>query len=346
MEALWFCAIAVMLAVYAVLDGFDLGSGIIHLFLTRNEKERRSVLTAAGPFWDGNEVWLLLAGGALYCAFPAVYSSRGFYSAAITLVWLLILRGLGAELRNRVASPQARHILDTVFGFASLLITLTLGAAVGYVIRSVPPVHDAGAMNGFPALCAICGLACLTLQSAAWMAMKSTGDLRDRCRRLAAGVWWLVVLTYAGVTATTVAAQPHILENLLAHSWICGLVVMALAGLIATRLCVGVNFDLGVFVGASCVIAGLLTSAAAGQYPYLLSATGMVPDSLTVYNAGTSQYGMSLSAIWWIPAFLLAFGFNVSMHRRFRHSSRNGIAASHAVRHQLPAHAPVETTRW
>ncbi len=104
MEVLWFCMIAAMLAVYAILDGFDLGAGVIHLFLARTESERRTVLAAVGPFWDGNEVWLLLAGGALYCAFPAVYASRGVYFAAIVLVWLLILRGIAMEFRNRVES--------------------------------------------------------------------------------------------------------------------------------------------------------------------------------------------------------------------------------------------------
>src|ERR1700733_3429793 len=130
MEALWFCIVAVMFVMYAILDGFDLGSGVIHLFLARTESERRMVLSAAGPFWDGNEVWLLLAGGALYYAFPAVYSSPGVYLAAIVLLWLLLLRGIGMDFRNRVQNPGARRTLDIACGVASLLLALSLGGAV------------------------------------------------------------------------------------------------------------------------------------------------------------------------------------------------------------------------
>jgi len=305
MGALWFGIVTSMIAMYAILDGFDLGAGVIHLFLARTESDRRSVLAAAGQFWDGNEVWLLLAGGALYCAFPAVFASRGFYLAAIALVWLLMLRGIGTELRQRVARASSLRLLDMAFGISSILLTLSLGAAVGYV--------GTGTLSWFSLLCGACALAVLTLQSAAWMAMKSTGELQQRCRRLASRVWWAVLLCYAGVTAVSLATQPRILENLLTHSWISALVVITLAGLIGAHLCLAVGFDLGAFGSACCVVAGLLASAAAGQYPYLIS------NGLSIYDAGSVHHGMSVSAVWWIPAFVLAVGYNARMHRLFGH---------------------------
>jgi cytochrome bd ubiquinol oxidase subunit II len=126
-----------MLAMYAILDGLDLGAGVIHLCLTRSESERRSVLSACGPFWDSNEVWLLLAGGALYCVFPAVYSSRGFSFAAIALVWLLILCGAGMEFRRRVQDQvedaRWRRFMDLTFGLGSILIALCLARSRGGV---------------------------------------------------------------------------------------------------------------------------------------------------------------------------------------------------------------------
>jgi cytochrome d ubiquinol oxidase subunit II len=305
MAALWFGIVTAMIAMYAILDGFDLGAGVIHLFLARTESDRRSVLAAAGQFWDGNEVWLLLAGGAVYCAFPAVYASRGFYLPAIVLVWLLMLRGMGTELRQRVTSQSARRLLDRAFGISSILLTLSLGAAVGYV--------GSGHLSWFSLLCAVCGLAILTLQSAAWMAMKSTGELQQRCRRLASRVWWAVLLCYAGVTAVSLATQPRVLQNLLTHSWISALVVVTLAGLIGAHLCLTVGFDLGAFASACCVVAGLLASAAAGQFPYLAG------NGLTVYDAGSAHHGMSISAVWWIPAFVLAVAYNARMHRLFGH---------------------------
>ena len=194
MEALWFCVVALMLTMYAILDGFDLGAGVIHLFLARTESERRTVLGAAGPFWDGNEFCLLLAGASLYYAFPAVYASREFDFAAIVLVWLLLVRGVGVEFRNRSHNPGGRRVLDVTFGVGSILLALMLGAAAGFILH--------GTLDWFVVVCAISGLAVLTLQSATWMALQSTGQLQLRCRRLAAGAWWAVLLGYAVVTVS------------------------------------------------------------------------------------------------------------------------------------------------
>jgi cytochrome d ubiquinol oxidase subunit II len=314
MEALWFCVVAVMLAIYAVLDGFNLGAGIIHLFLARGDSERRSMLAAASPFWDGNEVWLLLTGGALYCAFPAIFASRGFYLGAIVLLWLLVLRGIGMVLRGRIRNPNGQRVLGTALAIASVLLTVSLGAAIGYLVGTVARASG-GVPDWLPALSALCGLAVLTLQSAAWIALKSNGELQSRCRRLASGVWWIVLLCYAAVTAASLTSQPHILESLLANSWICAFAVVALAGLIGTRLCLSIGFDLGVFASASCVIVGLLASVAASQFPYL------VARNLTAYNATTAPQGVSASALWWIAAFLIAVGYNIVHHR----SSRNRL---------------------
>ena len=183
-----------------------------------------------------------------------------------------------------------------------------LGGAVGLVIR--------GTLDWFTVLCSVCGLAVLTLQSATWIAGKSTGELQRRCRRLASGVWWVALSGYAAMTAVSLADQPHILDNLLAQSpgssSISAFAVLALAGLIGTRLCLSVGFDFGAFASASCLIAGLLTSVAAGQFPYLLN------HGLTVYTAGSAPHGMSASAILWIPVFILAVGYNVGRHRLFR----------------------------
>src|SRR5215468_8552251 len=131
METIWFCLIAVMLAAYVVLDGFDLGAGIANFLVARNERERSLVLQSIGPVWDGNEVWLLTAGGTLYFAFPALYSSSfsGFY------LRLLILRGISIELRHDVDSPVWHPIWDATFTGSSLLLAIFFGAALGNVVR-------------------------------------------------------------------------------------------------------------------------------------------------------------------------------------------------------------------
>lgn len=312
MSAIWFCIVTFMLTMYAILGGFDLGAGVIHLFLAREGNDRRSVLAAAGRFWDGNVVWLLLAGGALYGAFPAIYLRNGFYPLAAAVASLLVLRGISAEFRRHTKSALWGRVLDISFGVSGLLLVVGFGAAVGCVVRGVPPTSGPRLLNWFPILCGLAALACLTMQSAAWMALKSSGALQARCRSLASHVWWAVLFCYAGVTVAAFAMQPNLLDNLQTYSWISVFAVVALAGLIGTRLCLSIGFDLGAFASASCLIAGLLASAAAGQFPYL-------PDeaarSLAMYNAGSSHVQMGSIAIWWAPAFLLAVGSNVNGRR-------------------------------
>src|SRR5690349_3151757 len=136
METIWFIIVAVMLTAYVVLDGFDLGAGIIYLVAARNTRERRAVLGAIGPVWDGNEVWLLAAGGTLYFAFPQLYASSfsGFYLPLMMVLWMLIGRALGLELRGHLEDPLAQEVCDSVFAVSSGLLVIFFGAALGNVI--------------------------------------------------------------------------------------------------------------------------------------------------------------------------------------------------------------------
>src|SRR5215467_9422186 len=140
METLWFILIAVMLAAYVILDGFDLGAGAISVFVARNHRERALILSAIGPVWDGNEVWLLAAGGAIYYAFPLVYASAfsGFYLPLMIVLWLLMLRGLGIELRSHIQDPLWWSFFDFIFVASSALLAVFFGAAVANVVRGVP----------------------------------------------------------------------------------------------------------------------------------------------------------------------------------------------------------------
>ena len=140
METLWFVIVSLVLAVYVVLDGFDFGAGALHLFVARTDRERRQVLAAIGPFWDGNEVWLLAGGGVLFLAFPRVLATglSGFYLAIMLLLWVLILRGISIEFRSHVEDPMWRIFWDTAFCAASTLAPVLLGAALANVLRGVP----------------------------------------------------------------------------------------------------------------------------------------------------------------------------------------------------------------
>src|SRR5437879_13223286 len=139
LETIWFCLVALLIATYVVLDGYDLGAGIIHLFVAHSDDERRQVLQSIGPFWDGNEVWLLAGGGTLYFAFPALYAASfsGFYLPLMMVLWLLMLRALGIELRGHVDDPLWRRFWDFTFAGSSAALAMFIGAALGNVIRGV-----------------------------------------------------------------------------------------------------------------------------------------------------------------------------------------------------------------
>src|SRR6266436_1561097 len=151
MEAIWFCLVAVMLAGYVVLDGYDIGAGIVHLLVARSDLERGQILKSIGPFWDGNEVWLIAGGGTLYFAFPGLYASSfsGFYLPLNIVLWLLMLRAVGIEFRTHLESPVWRGFFDGAFSVASALLAVFYGAALGNVIRGVPLRPDGSFFEPF-----------------------------------------------------------------------------------------------------------------------------------------------------------------------------------------------------
>src|SRR6201998_4666464 len=140
MGVLWFSIVALMLAAYVILDGFDLGVGILYLFVAETEQERQLTLRSIGPVWDGNEVWLLAAGGTLFFAFPLLYASAfsGFYLPLMMVLWLLMLRGISIELHLHMENPVWRGFFDVVFCVSSTLLAIFFGAALGNVVRGVP----------------------------------------------------------------------------------------------------------------------------------------------------------------------------------------------------------------
>src|SRR5881398_1056903 len=137
MGTIWFWLVAIMITIYVLLDGFDLGSGAIHLLVAKTDEERRQVLATIGPVWDGNEVWLIAAGGTLYFAFPTLYAASfsGFYLPLMIVLWLLMLRGIAIEFRSHVDSPAWTPVWDVVFSLSSLLLVVFYGAALGNVMR-------------------------------------------------------------------------------------------------------------------------------------------------------------------------------------------------------------------
>jgi cytochrome d ubiquinol oxidase subunit II len=335
MGSVWFCLVAIMLAGYVVLDGFDLGAGILHLWIARNDRERRVVIRSIGPVWDGNEVWLLAAGGTLYFAFPALYAAgfSGFYLPLMMVLWLLIVRGVSLEFRNHVDGDIWRAFWDSAFGFASILLAVFYGAALGNVVRGVPldaagrffeplwtnflPAGQAGILDWYTVLVGVTALAALTLHGAVWLELKTEGDLNDRARRCASLIWWLVALLTIVITLVSFTLLPGLKSSFHAYPW--GLVfpTLAIAGLLGTKWFSRAKQDAMAF-GASCAyLIGMLTSVAFSLYPNVLPASTNPAYGLTVSNAKAADYGLRIGLIWWVIGMALAAAYTVFTYRKF-----------------------------
>ncbi|HUB09310.1 MAG TPA: cytochrome d ubiquinol oxidase subunit II, partial [Myxococcales bacterium] len=280
MPTLWFAVLAGMLAVYVVLDGFDFGAGMLHLAVARDPEERRLVLRAIGPFWDGNEVWLLAAGGVLFLAFPPVYASAlsGFYLPLMLVLWLLILRGIAIELRGQLALPMWWSFWDAVFCASSAGLAFVLGAALGNVLRGVPldgrgdffvpfwtdfqPSPTPGALDWYTILVGLLAVAALAAHGGHYLALRTSGDLQARARRLAR-LWSLASLgLVAAALPATALVRPANLDGFRGGPWGALAFAVAALGWGASFWAASHGRDALAFAGSCAFLAGLLASAA------------------------------------------------------------------------------------
>jgi cytochrome bd ubiquinol oxidase subunit II len=336
METVWFILVALMLTAYVVLDGFDLGVGIISPLVARDHTERRLVLRTIGPVWDGNEVWLLAAGGALYFAFPLLYASSfsGFYLPLMIVLWLLMLRGIGVELRSHVGDPLLWSLFDFLFAAASLLLAIFFGAAIGNVIRGVPLGSDGyffeplwtnfrtgaspGILDWYTVLTGVLALVTLTLHGAHYVALKTEGAIQTRARRVAAWAWpALVLLTMLSLIAT-LAVRPQVVDNFGSRPWGWIIPTVVLASLVAMPIYRARGRDLAAFLASSAYLVGMLGGAAFALYPTLLPASTDAAYSLTIYNVGSGAYSLRAGLVWWLIGMALAVGYFTFLYRSFR----------------------------
>jgi cytochrome d ubiquinol oxidase subunit II len=336
MGFIWFWLVAVMIVAYVVLDGFDLGVGVLHLFLMRNEKERRSSLASIGPVWDGNEVWLLAGGGTLYFAFPLLYASAfsGFYLPLMIVLWLLILRGISLELRNHIDVGVWRALLDGLFGLSSALLTIFFGAALANVLRGVPLQADGyfflplwtnwqpgvhpGILDWYTVIGGLLALVALTLHGALWLAIKTSGELEERARRIVNPLWLvLVVLTVVSLVAT-IHVRPASLNNYfnLPVTFAVPMGVIASLG--------GIWFfnrkaqPVKAFLSSCLYLFFMLAGACWGLYPTLLPATTGADRDITLNSAISGPHTLAVGLVWWGFGMLLAIGYIVFVYGKFR----------------------------
>jgi cytochrome bd ubiquinol oxidase subunit II len=336
METLWFVLVSFMLTMYVVLDGFDLGAGIIHLNAAKTDAERRMILNAIGPVWDGNEVWILAAGGTLYFAFPLVYASSlsGFYLPLIMILWLLISRGLGIEFRHQVNNPLWRSFWDVVFSLSSGLLAIFLGAALGNIIRGVPlsqggyffeplwttftVVPESGILDWYTIMLGLIAFFTLTMHGSSYIAMKTEGDVQHRSRAAAGKAWWGVLATTVAGVIATFKLRPELSDNFTGNVLGFLFPLAALLGLSGVGYYFRKRQDLRMFLSSSLFILGMLGGTAYALYPNLLISSIDASASLTIHNAAAQPYGLSVGLTWWIVGMVLVLGYFLYVYRSFR----------------------------
>ncbi len=335
MQTLWFILVAFMLTMYVLLDGFDLGAGAIHLVAARTNIERRQILRAIGPVWDGNEVWLIAAGGTLFFAFPVLYASSfsGFYLPLMMVLWLLVMRGVAIELRSHINNPVWMTLWDGAFFLGSALLAVFFGVAAGNVVRGVPLNADKifflalwtdfnprspipGILDWYTILIGLLAFAGLAMHGANYIAVKTTGPVYDRSRRLFFWFWLATVALTALATLATFILQPAMGAGYSARPWGWIFPIIAVGGLVATIYFHHQGRDLQALLSSGAYLAGMLASAAMGLYPMVLPSVNPA-YSLTIQNTSASQYGQAVGLVWWIIGMVLAAIYFVFIYRLF-----------------------------
>jgi len=336
MEMLWFWIAAVMVAVYVVMDGFDFGAGALHLAVARSDRERRQVLAAIGPFWDGNEVWLLAGGGVLFLAFPKVLASglSGFYLAIMLVLWVLILRGIAIEFRSHVGDGMWRAFWDGTFFLASTLAPVLFGAALGNLLRGVPlgedgwfalplfesfsPTGALGILDWYTVLAGLFALVALAHHGALFLAWKTDGPVRERSLAWAARLFPAVTAVWIAASAATARVAPEVFAGVPGRplAWLATL--LAVAGIVMSFVHRRAGRDLAAFLGSAAFLLGILAATAASIFPTMLKSATDPALSLTALNSAASATSLTRGLWWWPVGLVLAIVYAAFLFRFHR----------------------------
>ncbi|MHB8839527.1 MAG: cytochrome d ubiquinol oxidase subunit II, partial [Gemmatimonadaceae bacterium] len=298
--------------------------------------ERRQVLHAIGPYWDGNEVWLLALGGVLVLAFPKVLGAglSGFYLAIMMVLWVLILRGISLEFRSHLPDAMWRQFWDGAFALASTLAPVLFGAALGNLVRGVPleadgwfslplfasfsPTGALGILDWYTVLAGVLALVALAHHGALFLAWKTDGPVRDRSLMAARRLYAAMVAAWALATVATAWLVPELFGALAARplAWLA--TAVAMAGLVGTVVFRQRGRDLAAFVSSGAFLLGILAATAASIYPAMLRATGDASRSLTAFNSAASDHALATGLWWWPVGFVIAVGYVALLFRVHR----------------------------
>jgi cytochrome d ubiquinol oxidase subunit II len=326
LNTIWFILVGVLIAGYAVLDGFDLGVGILHLFV-KGDEERRLSLNSIGPVWDGNEVWLVTAGGALFAAFPEVYASAfsGFYTAFMLLLLTLIFRAVAIEFRSKRPSHAWRHGWDVVFSVGSFGAALLLGVAFGNVISGVPIDADRnvrisllGLLHPYALLVGLTAISLLALHGASYLALKTDGALQARVRSWVRPLMIAFIIAYAVTTLATLLYEPHMAARIQSEPVFFVIPVATVLAIANIPREVFHGREFRAFLSSAVTIALLTALVGVGLYPTLMLSTPNPERSLTIFNAASSQRTLQIMLIIAIVGVPMVLAYTTVIYWIFR----------------------------
>jgi len=297
LNTFWFVTLGVLLAGYAILDGFDLGVGILHLGV-RSDRDRRILMNSIGPLWDGNEVWLVTFGGALFAAFPHAYATAfsGFYLAFMALLFALIFRAVSMEFRSKRESPAWRGAFDVAFFVASTVATLLFGVAVGNSIKGIPVGENydyAGTffdlLRPYPLLVGLFAVAVFAMHGSIYLYLKTEGELQERIHGWMWRTFGIFLVLYLFTTIYSLVAVPTATENFRNHPWAWGVVVLNVLAIANIPRAIHLQRPGYAFVSSCCSIAAFVFLFGVALFPNLIVSSMDPKWSLTIYNAASSE---------------------------------------------------------
>lgn len=327
LEFIWFTIFVILVTGYAILDGFDLGVGMLHLF-SKKDEERRVMLNSIGPVWDGNEVWLVTAGGALFAGFPDVYATvcSAFYIPIMILLTGLIFRAVAIEVRSKQPMAWWRWTWDFLFSFASLVITFALGVAVGNLINGIPldahkefigdlnhMVHPYSILTGFFAV------ALFSMHGAIYILMKTEGELHDKMRQWINPSIIFFILCYALVTMATLIYMPHMIQAIIQRPVFFLIAVLNVLAIANIPREIQAGRDWRAFASSCANIVLLMILYALGSYPNVVRAINDPNNlSLTIYNSASSQKTLEILLLIALIGIPLVIAYTFAIYWIFR----------------------------
>jgi cytochrome d ubiquinol oxidase subunit II len=303
---IWFVLLGILLTGYAILDGFDLGVGILHPFVAKTDRERRLVMNSIGPLWDGNEVWLVTFGGALFAAFPNAYATvfSSFYTAFFLLLTCLIGRAVSLEFRSKVQSRSWRRVWDFGFFLSSLTAPLVLGIAGGNVIAGMeigPLFHYEGSLVSqlywYPILVGLTTVALFALHGAIYLYLKTEGELQQRVRNGILPLFFVFATMYLTVTVATWIHAPHAVDNLVRYPWLWIVPVLNALAVLNIPRAMHLGRPGYAFFTSTMVIAALACLFSVAIFPNFMRSTIDPEYHVTLANARSSA-GTLMTMLW------------------------------------------------